>query len=48
MAVAAEQGKRMLAAEGGDPEIVGGDRFASPLQFEGDIGIVMRGGFINV
>ena len=38
----------MLAAEGGDPEVVGWDGFADALQFENDLGIVMRGRFVDV
>ena len=37
----------MLAAEGGDPEVVGGDWFAGALEFENDLGIVMRGRLVD-
>lgn len=38
----------MLAAEGGNPEVVGGDGFACALECENDFGIVMRGRFVDV
>jgi hypothetical protein len=38
----------VLAAEGGDPEVVGGDGSADALEFENDLGIVMRGRFVDV
>jgi hypothetical protein len=41
--VAAWQRERVLAAEGGDPQVVGGDGFADALEFLNDFGIVMRG-----
>src|SRR5580698_8970211 len=48
MPVAAEQWERVLAAEGGDPEIVGGDGFAHALQFEDNLSVMLCGGFIDV
>ncbi len=48
MAIAAKKGKGVLPAESGDPEIVGGDRLAGSPQFDCDIGIVLRGGFVDV
>ena len=38
----------MLAAECGDPEIVGGNRLALALEFEADLRVVMRGRLLNV
>lgn len=48
MAIAAQERERMLAAEGGDPNIVRGNRFAHSLQFESDVGVVVSGGFTDI
>ena len=48
MPIATEQWKRVLAAEGGDPEIVRGHGFAQPLEFENDLGVMLCSGFIDV
>lgn len=48
MAVAAWQRERVLAAEGGDPQVVGWDGFADALEFLNDFGIVMRGWIVDV
>lgn len=37
----------MLAAERGDPEVVGWDWSAAALEFENDLGIVMRGRLVD-
>jgi len=48
VAVAAEKWEGVLAAEGGDPEVVGGDGPALAFEFENDLGIVLRGGLVDV
>lgn len=44
MVVAGDDGHGVLATEGGDPEVVRGDRFTHQLEFQGNCGVV-AGGF---
>src|SRR5579863_10612352 len=43
MPIAAQQRERVLPAKCRDPEVIGGNRFALPLQFEDDFCVVLRG-----
>ncbi len=48
MAVAAEEWEGVLHAEGGDPEVVGGDWLALAFEFENDLGVMLGGGLVDV
>src|SRR5713226_4315669 len=48
MAIAAQQGKRMLPTKGCNPNIIGWNRLALSLQFQSDLGVTMGGRLVNV
>jgi len=48
MAIAAQQGKRMLPAKGRNPNVIGWNRLALSLQFQSDLGVTMGGRLVDI